>query len=134
MANPTSYAAAIPRPARIENADDGNDRSAANDDRIKFTARPLWRDNNYDRWERAYFQYLIHIRNIIAESFPPEYSDELYSIKFFYRLGRLIWARSSREISAYLDENSPEIENYYQEYIIKRRRLINKHVATRRSI
>ena len=129
-----SYASAVPRPqpTRTDAETKSDGVNSQNVDRIKFKAKRLPRPNdNYDRWERSYFQYLITIRNLIADSFPPEYAEKLYSIKFFNRLARLIHSRSSKEISSYLDENSPEMEQYYQEYIIKKRRLINKNVQTR---
>lgn len=71
-------------------------------------------DCNYDRWERAYFTYLVEMYRIMS-GYELEWNPaEMY--QFF----QFIYYVSSGEISHHLEKFTQEQEEAYFEYLIKR--------------
>lgn len=74
---------------------------------------------DYDEWERVYAEHLLELKKIFLRGYRKLINDDKINIDFEY-FGSFIFFYSSKEISPYIEDLSPFIENKYIEYTIKR--------------
>lgn len=78
------------------------------------------RNNSFGVWEHTYFSHILELYNIFINETKSILKLNANSIDTLDNFCRFIRECSSGEISPYINELSPALENIYTEFLIKR--------------
>ena len=78
---------------------------------------------NYEEWEILHFEHIINLRDIFASyvlDLHPEMNEYIFSEKFLFNFGKMIYNSSSKKIPLFPKNFSDEIETEYLFYQLKK--------------